>query len=143
MPAFARKRRRRMTARAFARRQIQKLGPWPSLIVMLLPIVLVEPLKIAALWVAGEGHWLTGTGIMIAAYAASLLVVDRLFKVVKPKLMTLSWFARLWTGFTVLRDMTWSWLRNRLPPGRSRRQEQRQQVVPIRVEGRMYPFLHG
>jgi hypothetical protein len=35
---------------------------------------------------------MTGTGMMIAAYAASLLVVERLFKIVKPKLMTLNWF---------------------------------------------------
>src|SRR5450432_16576 len=103
MRAFARQRRRKMTAPAFVRRQIQKLGPCQSLIVMLLPLVLVEPLKIVALWVAGEGHWLSATGIMIAAYAGSLLVVEKLFKVVKPKLMTLSWFDRLWTGFTAKR----------------------------------------
>jgi hypothetical protein len=31
------------------------------------------------------------------AYAASLLLVERLFKIVKPKLLTLRWFARLWS----------------------------------------------
>jgi hypothetical protein len=35
--------------------------------------------------------------MIIGAFAVSLLVVERLFKVVKPKLMMLSWFARLWT----------------------------------------------
>jgi hypothetical protein len=33
---------------------------------------------------AGGGHWLTGTGIMMAAYAVSLVFVERLFKVVSP-----------------------------------------------------------
>jgi len=37
------------------------------------------------------------------AYAASLLVVDRLFKIVKPKLLTLPWFARTWNWLTALR----------------------------------------
>jgi pilus assembly protein TadC len=80
-----------------ARRRIQKLSPYQSLALLLVPLILVEPLKLIALFVAGEGHWLTGTGMIIGAYAVSLLVVERLFKVVKPKLMMLSWFARLWT----------------------------------------------
>jgi hypothetical protein len=39
----------------------------------------------------------------IIAYAASLLVVERLFRIVKPKLMTLPWFASMWNRFTALR----------------------------------------
>ena len=90
---LSRMRRRLTTAMSSGRRRIQTLEPYPSLIVMLLPAMLVEPLKIVAVFVAGDGHWLTGTGIMIAAYGASLLVVERVFKIVKPKLMTLKWFA--------------------------------------------------
>jgi pilus assembly protein TadC len=91
------RRRREMALLTRARRRIQKLSPYQSLALLLVPLILVEPLKLIALFVAGEGHWLTGTGMIIGAYAVSLLVVERLFKVVKPKLMMLSWFARLWT----------------------------------------------
>ena len=108
---FIRKRPRRLTPLASARRRIQQLGPYQSLGLMLLPIVLVEPLKIVALFVAGKGHWLSGTGILIAAYLVSLFIVERLFKVVKSKLMMLNWFAALWIWFTTLRDRSWSWLR--------------------------------
>jgi hypothetical protein len=73
--------------------------------------MLVEPLKIVALFVAGNGHWLTGTGIMMAAYAVSLVFVERLFKVVKSRLMTMNWFANMWTSFTAIRDTTWRRLR--------------------------------
>jgi hypothetical protein len=100
-----------MTALASVRRQIQQLGPYQSLALMLLPIMLVEPLKIVALLVAGQGHWLTGTGIMIAAYGVSLVVVERLFKVVKSRLMTMNWFAILWTWFTAVRDRAWGYVR--------------------------------
>jgi hypothetical protein len=31
--------------------------------------------------------------MIVACYAFSLLVVERLFKIVKPKLLTISWFA--------------------------------------------------
>jgi hypothetical protein len=111
MPVIVRKHRRNMTALASARRHIQQLGPYQSLALMLLPILLVEPLKIVALFVAGSGHWLTGTGMMIAVYAVSLVFVERLFKVVKSKLMTMNWFAHIWTWYTAMRDTAWRRLR--------------------------------
>ena len=69
-----------------------------------IPVSLIEPLKLAAVAIAGEGHWITGTLTIIFAYAASLLLVERLFRIVKPKLLTLPWFARLWNGFMALRN---------------------------------------
>jgi hypothetical protein len=96
-------RRRKMTALASARRRIQGLSPYLSLLLLSVPVLLVEPLKIVALFVAGKGHWLTGTGMIIGAYAVSLFVVERLFRVIKPKLLTLDWFAKGWAFYTALR----------------------------------------
>ena len=70
-------------------------GPYQSLLLLAVPTSIVEPLKLVAVAVAGEGHWITGLLVVVAAYAASLLLVERLFAIVKPKLMTLNWFARL------------------------------------------------
>jgi hypothetical protein len=78
------------------RRYIERLGPYQSLVLLLIPTSLVEPLKLIAVAVAGDGHWITGTIMIVVAYAASLLLVERLFMIVKPKLLTLPWFARLW-----------------------------------------------
>jgi hypothetical protein len=90
-------------ARPTWRRFLESLGPYPSLALLLLPVGLVEPLKLVAVAVAGTGHWMIGTAVMVVAYAGSLLVVERLFKVLKPKLLTLSWFAWLWTRYLDLR----------------------------------------
>jgi hypothetical protein len=76
---------------------------------MLVPVLLVEPLKLVALLLAGKGHWLSGTGMILGAYAASLLCVERLFRIVKPKLMMMDWFAKGWTWFTWLRDKSYGW----------------------------------
>ena len=81
---------------ASARGYIERLGPYQSLLLLAVPTCLVEPLKVIALAVAGEGHWITGTAMIIAAYGCSLLFVERLFRIVRPKLLTLPWFARLW-----------------------------------------------
>jgi hypothetical protein len=104
MPVIAQKRRRRrMTFLARSRRGLQQINPYLSLLLLLVPLLLVEPLKLVALMVAGKGHWLAGTGMLVAAYAASLLVIERLFRVLKPKIMMMGWFNRLWTGFVALR----------------------------------------
>lgn len=98
-----------MTVLAGARRRIQKLGPYQSLALLSVPFALVEPLKLVALYVAGEGHWVTGTGMMFGAYAASLLIVERLFRVVKPKLLMLPWFAKLWNWSVAVRNRVIPW----------------------------------
>jgi hypothetical protein len=85
------------------RRFVESLGPYQSLALLAVPVCLVEPLKLIAVFVAGEGHWITGTVMITLAYAASLLVVERLFAVVKPKLLKLRWFARPWSRFVVQR----------------------------------------
>src|SRR6476659_7146792 len=94
--------RRRMTALTRMRRRVQQLGPYQSLALLMVPAGLVEPLKIAALFVAGKGHWFSGTAMIVGAYAVSLLIIERLFRVVKPKLMMLGWFAILWSWVVAL-----------------------------------------
>ncbi|MGY0571614.1 hypothetical protein ACTGJ9_011645 [Bradyrhizobium sp. RDM12] len=42
---------------------------------------------------------MTGTVMIVLAYALSLAFVHRLFLIVKPKLLSLHWFARAWEWF--------------------------------------------
>jgi hypothetical protein len=88
---------------ASARGYIERLGPYQSLLILAIPTSLVEPFKLIAVAVAGEGHWITGTFMIIAAYGCSLVFVERLFRIVRPKLLTLPWFARLWNWVLVVR----------------------------------------
>ena len=85
------------------RRTIEGLRPYPSLLLLGLPMATVEPLKLAAVALAGKGHWISGTVMIASCYAFSLLVVERLFVIVKPKLLTIPWFARVWSRFVAVR----------------------------------------
>jgi hypothetical protein len=105
----ATRRRRDMTLLASLRRRSQKLGPYQSLALLAVPLAFAEPLKLIAVYVAGGGRWVTATGMMIAAYCASLLVVERLFRAVKPKLLMLGWFATLWGWWVALRNKIFPW----------------------------------
>ena len=85
------------------KRYIQTLGPYQSLALLTVPTATVEPLKLVAVAIAGAGHWITGAAMIVASYALSFIVVERLFVIVKPKLLTISWFARIWQGFVRVR----------------------------------------
>jgi hypothetical protein len=84
-----------MTFAASLRRKVQQFGPCKSLAVLLVPLLLVEPIKMAGLAFVGLGHWAGGACMVVGAYAAGLLVVDRLYRVVKSKLYTMPWCAAL------------------------------------------------
>ena len=62
------------------RRTIEGLRPYPSLFLLAVPTATAEPLKLAALAVAGKGHWITGTAMIVACYGFSLLVLERSFR---------------------------------------------------------------
>ena len=100
------------------RRHIERLGPYPSLVLLAVPLALAEPLKLATVFICGSGHWLTGLAAMLCAYAISILIVERLFKIVKPKLLTLPWFAAVWTWFVAARRSVSRWLRTTWTLGR-------------------------
>jgi hypothetical protein len=99
-----------MTFAAGARRRIQQLGPYKSLAILLVPLLIVEPAKMAGMAFVGLGHWVGGACMIVGAYAASLLVVDRLYRVVKSKLYTMPWCAAL-AAKVQSRLVLWRWRR--------------------------------
>jgi hypothetical protein len=66
------------------RQRIKHIGPYAAAALVLLPLMIIEPLKVVGVWVAGKGHWLTGTCVVAVAYAASILVAERLFMYLSP-----------------------------------------------------------
>jgi hypothetical protein len=93
-----------MTLAAMVRRKIQQFGPYKSLALLFVPLLVVEPMKIAGVAFASLGHWIGGACMIVGVYAAGLLVVDRLFRIAKSKLLTMKWFAALATTYLVARS---------------------------------------
>jgi hypothetical protein len=100
------------------RRLLRRLGPYLSLLVLAVPLAIAEPLKLVAIFVLGEGHFMAGIFVMLGAYAGSLFITDQLFLIVKPKLLTLPWFATIWSWFVAVRDKTLGGLRSAWTLGR-------------------------
>jgi hypothetical protein len=72
-----------------------RLPPYAALVALGVPFVVIEPMKVVAIWWAGTGHVITGTIGLLLAHALSLLVVERIFHAVYQPLMRIEWFARL------------------------------------------------
>lgn len=90
---------------------IRSLGPYPTLALFLVPLIILEPVKPVALYLLGTGHVLAGTVVLVIGEFLKITLVERLFHLGKDKLMSIAAFA--WGyGFV----MRWLGYLQSLPP---------------------------
>ena len=83
---------------------LQRLPPYPTMVVFLVPGICLFPVKLGAVWLMTHGQVLIGFGVIIAAKVVGTAIVARSYVVCKPKLMTIGWFARLHDWLMTTRD---------------------------------------
>lgn len=76
-------------------RLVPRLDPRLVLALFLIPIALLFPLKVAALWLIGTGHPFTGMALIVAAKMVSTAFSARLYTIAEPRLLELPLFVRL------------------------------------------------
>lgn len=76
---------------------VQRLPPYGAVVAFFMPAAALFPIKLAALWLIGEGRPMLGLLLIVAAKIVGTAIVARLFQLTQPTLMTLPWFAR-WYG---------------------------------------------
>lgn len=77
-------------------RWIGTLSPYGALAALLMPSLVLVPIKLAALWLIHQGHPLLGVSVIVAAKLAGTALLAHLFQLAKPALMRLAWFARIY-----------------------------------------------
>ena len=88
-----------------------------ALALVLLPLALLEPLKPLSIYVMAQGRLTTGAVMLVAGEIIKIVLVERLFQIAKPKLLTFPWFARghqaweRWTAYLMALPMTQAVLR--------------------------------
>jgi len=95
---------------------IERLPPWAALIVLLLPSLLLVPVKIAALWLIAQGNGTLGLAAIVVAKVVGTAIVARLFALTRPALLRWPWFAALHTRWVAWKDdlmarvrASWAW----------------------------------
>jgi hypothetical protein len=84
----------RLPAVAWIERRIAALPPHAALVVFCVPMLLLLPVKVGALWLIAQGRAGLGLLLFFGAKLLSTGVVARLFILTQPRLMSLPWFAR-------------------------------------------------
>ena len=92
-------------------RGIDSLHPYVILVLMVVPFIFAELAKVFAVFWMAEGHMRTGMTIFISAYIVSIFVCERILHAGKRKLMTIRWFAVIYTWIMDLRDRLLGWFR--------------------------------
>jgi hypothetical protein len=75
------------------RRWIVSLRPYPSLALFAVPVIILEPAKPLAGYLAATGHFFAGAMTFIAAEVLKLSFVERLFQLNRNKLLSIPAFA--------------------------------------------------
>jgi hypothetical protein len=84
------------------RRWIVSLRPYPSLALFAVPVIILEPAKPLAGYLAATGHFFAGAITFVAAEVLKLSFVERLFQLNRKKLLSIPAFA---TGYKYWRRM--------------------------------------
>ena len=74
---------------------IRRLPPYATIIVFLLPLTILLPFKLLAVYWMTQGHWFASLAVIIAAKVLGTAIEARMFVICKPQLMSIAWFRRL------------------------------------------------
>lgn len=80
---------------ALLEKLILRLDARMVLLIFAIPIALLFPVKLAALWLIGNGQPLGGLAVLLAAKTIGTAFSARLYAVAEPKLMTIPIFAKV------------------------------------------------
>lgn len=75
---------------------LERLPPWAALLLFAVPFLIVEPMKLVALWILAQGRITAAIVTFAVAQLAAAGVSVFLFDALRPKLMSIGWFAMLW-----------------------------------------------
>jgi len=90
---------------------LRRLPPRWAVVVLLLPSLLILPVKFAALWLVAQGRVVLGLGVVIAAKLGGTALLAWLFHLIQPALMQLPWFARLYARWSAWKAELLAWVR--------------------------------
>ncbi|WP_422010742.1 hypothetical protein [Roseateles sp.] len=90
---------------------LKRLPPRWAFVVLVLPSLLILPVKLAAVWFVAKGHVVFGVGVIVAAKLLGTALLAWLFQLIQPALMQLPWFARLYLRWTAWKAELLAWVR--------------------------------
>lgn len=85
---------------------IRSLRPYPSLALFAVPLIILEPVKPGAAYLAATGQVRLGLMVLIVGEILKLVLVERLFSINRDKLLSIPAFAWAYGKYRLV----WEWL---------------------------------
>jgi len=86
------------------RRWIVSLRPYPTLLLFAVPVIVLEPVKPVAIYLAGTGRVWSGAVVFLVGELLKLVLIERLFSLTRDKLMSIPAFAFGYAKYLELRQ---------------------------------------
>ncbi|KQY90246.1 hypothetical protein [Pelomonas sp. Root1444] len=90
---------------------LKRLPPRWAFVVLVLPSLLILPVKLLAVWLVAEGRVTLGIAVIVAAKLIGTALLAWLFQLIQPALMQLPWFARVHARWTAWKAELLAWVR--------------------------------
>ena len=108
---------------------IERLPPLATLLVLLVPVVLLFPIKLLGLWLLARGIWLGAMATLALAKVVSMGVTAFIFELTRPKLLQLNWFRWLYEHM-----LTWlAWAHGLVDPVKEQMRQWMRMFAPKRA----------
>jgi hypothetical protein len=83
---------------------IVSLRPYPTLALFMLPLIILEPVKPLAAYLAATGHVVSSLAMLATGEILKLILVERLFCISREKLLSIAGFAWCYEKYRMCRD---------------------------------------
>jgi len=83
---------------------IRKLPPYATVVVFFLPLTILLPFKLVAVYWLSKGYWFRSLAVIIAAKILGTAIEARMFVICRPQLMAIPWFRSLHDSLLRFRD---------------------------------------
>ncbi|AVQ80336.1 MULTISPECIES: hypothetical protein [unclassified Variovorax] len=95
--------------------QLRQLPPWGALLAFFVPVLLLLPVKVLALFLFSRGHAATALTVLVLAKLVGTAIVARIFQLVERPLMRIPWFARWYPRWKAWKDRVLAVVRQSRP----------------------------
>jgi len=92
--------------------RLMRLPPYWALLTFVAPSILILPIKLAAFWFGLHHQYVLALGSVIFGKLLATAIVARLYRVLRPTLMGIPWFAWADTKFFAWRDRAYAFVKS-------------------------------
>jgi hypothetical protein len=88
------------------------LPPWAAVLAFALPSIIILPVKVSAFWFATHHRFALATASVVLGKILATAILARLYRILRPTMMQLRWFAWADTKFFAWRDWAYAFVKS-------------------------------